>query len=182
MPIATLGVSSAVASLLTLVQCDSATNHSWVSSSLVNRLGLVGEPAELTISGCDSTTAIETQRLKFTVSFEPNNSYFVFPLCAYLKDNQDYYPTARPNRFILGDDNNSPCFVCLPIVWVVSGPPPVGSTSPYFKCVVEDSSLTNKIKSWYELDSYGSFKQGNAGSAADKLALFILSSETVQNG
>ena len=37
LPIATLGVSSDVTSLLTLVVCDSASTHSWVSSSLVNR-------------------------------------------------------------------------------------------------------------------------------------------------
>ena len=41
LPIATLGVSSEVTSLLTLVLCDSAPTPSWVSSSLVNRLVLV---------------------------------------------------------------------------------------------------------------------------------------------
>ena len=40
LPIATLGVSSDVTSLLALFLCDSASTHSWVSSSLVNRLGL----------------------------------------------------------------------------------------------------------------------------------------------
>ena len=51
-----------------------------------------------------------------------------------------------------------------------------------FKCVVEDSSLTDQRKSWYELESYGAFKQIDALSAADKLALSILTSETVHNG
>ena len=41
LPIATLGVSSEVTSLLTLVFCDSASTPSWVSSSTVNRLVLV---------------------------------------------------------------------------------------------------------------------------------------------
>ena len=50
------------------------------------------------------------------------------------------------------------------------------------KCVVENSSLTNQIKSWYELETYGAFKQLDARSAADKNALSILNSETVFNG
>ena len=86
LPIATLGLSSDVTSLLTLVLCDSASTHSWVSSSLANRLGLVGEPVNLSISGFNSTTVVETQRVKFTVSSEPNKSDFVFSLCAYIKD------------------------------------------------------------------------------------------------
>ena len=86
LPIATLGLSSDVTSLLTLVLCDSPWTHSWVSSSLVNRLGLVGEPVNLSISGFNSTTVVETQRVKFTVSSEPKKSDFVFSLCAYIKD------------------------------------------------------------------------------------------------
>ena len=202
--------------------CDSASTHSWVSSSLVNRLGLVGEPVNLSISGFNSTTVVETQRVKFTVSSEPNNSDFVFSLCAYVKDKirigseliktadlqnkhpqlapikptqytnedveviigQDYYHAVRPIEFILGDDKNSPCSIRLPIGWVISGPlpPSVNSTSSCIKCVVEDFSLTDQIKSWYELESYGAFKQVDARSAADKHALSILNSETVHNG
>ena len=84
----------------------------------------------------------------------------------------------------MGDDKNSPCSVRLPIGWVLSGPlPPSGhSTSSCFKCVVEDSSLTDQINSWYELESYGAFKQVDARSAADKHALSILNFETVHNG
>ena len=67
LPIATLGVSSDVTSLLTLVLCDSASTHSWVSPSPVNRLGLLGEPVSLSIGSFNSTTVVETQRVKFTV-------------------------------------------------------------------------------------------------------------------
>ena len=183
----------------TLDLCDSASTHSWVPSSLINRLGFVGEPVNLSIIGLNSTTVVETQRVKFTVSFEPNNRDFVFSLFAYVKDNirigseliniadfqnkypqlapikptqytyehveiiigQDYYHAVRPIESILGDDKNSPCSVRLPIGWIISGalPPSVVSTSSCFKCVVEDSSLTDQIKSWYELESYGAFKQ-----------------------
>ena len=97
---------------------------------------------------------------------------------------QDYYHAVRPIEFILGDHKNSPCSVRLPIGWVKSGPlpPSVNSTSSCFKCVVEDTSLSDQTKSWYELESYGSFKQVDARSAADKHALSILNSETVHNG
>ena len=61
-------------------------------------------------------------------------------------------------------------------------PPSVVSTSSCFKCVVEDYSLTNQIISWYELESYGAFKQVDTRSAADKLALSIQISETVPKG
>ena len=170
----------------------------------------------------NSITVVETHSVKFTVSSEPNNSDFVFSLCAYVKDNirigseliniadlqnkypqlapinltqytyedveviigQDYYHAVRPIEFILGDDKNSPRSVRLPIGWVISGPlpPSVNSTSSCFKYVVEDSSLSDQIKSWYELESYGAFKQVDARSAADKHALSILNSETIHNG
>ena len=41
----------------------------------------------MSISGFNSTTVVDTQRIKFTVSSEPNNSDFVFSLFAYVKDN-----------------------------------------------------------------------------------------------
>ena len=44
LPIATLGVSSDVTSLLTVVLFDSASTHFRVFWSLVNRLSLEGEP------------------------------------------------------------------------------------------------------------------------------------------
>ena len=60
-------------------------------------------------------------------------------------------------------------------------PPRVVSHSSCFKCVVEDSSLTDQIKSWYELEPYGAFKKVDARTAADKHALSTLNSETVRN-
>ena len=63
LPIATLGVNSDVTSLLTLVLCDSASTHSWVSFPLVNHLGLMSELVNLSISGFNSNTVVETQRV-----------------------------------------------------------------------------------------------------------------------
>ena len=97
---------------------------------------------------------------------------------------QEYYHAVRTTEFILGDDKNSLCSVRLPIGWVISGPlpPSIVSISSCFKCSVEDSSLTDQIKSWYELESYGDFKQVDSRSAEDKHPLSILNSETVHNG
>ena len=83
---------------------------------------------------------------------------------------QDYYHAVRLIELILGGDKNSLCSVRLPIGWVKGGPllPSVCSTSSCFKCVVEDSSLTEQIKFWYDLESCGAFKQVDARSAADK--------------
>ena len=97
---------------------------------------------------------------------------------------QDYYHAVRPIEFILEDDDNLPCLVRLPIGWVIKGPlpPSVVFTSSCFTGVVEDPSLTDQIKSWYELETYEAFKQVNACSTADNYALSILNSETVHNG
>ena len=71
---------------------------------------------------------------------------------------QDDYHAVRLIELIFGDDNNSPCSVRLPIGWVIGGPlPPSVASTLCFKCVVEDSSLTDQIKSWYVLESYGAF-------------------------
>ena len=95
-----------------------------------------------------------------------------------------YNHAVRLIEFILGDDKKSSCSVRLLIGWVVSGPFPlsVGSTSSCFKYVIEDSSLTDEIKSLYELQSYGAFKHVDARSASDKHDLSIVNSETVHNG
>ena len=53
---------------------------------IVNRLALVEGPVNLSISGFISTTVFQTQRVKITVSSEPNNSDFVLPLSAYVED------------------------------------------------------------------------------------------------
>ena len=86
-PIATLGESSDVTNLLTLVNCEECTdNASWVSLLVLKRLGSVGKSVILTISGFNSTTVVKTRRDGFTVSSEPNKSNSVFTLCAYLED------------------------------------------------------------------------------------------------
>ena len=97
---------------------------------------------------------------------------------------QDFYHAIRPLEHVFGDELDSPCAVRLPIGWVISGPSPDRSSlnSSSFNCVTDDTSLTDQIKTWYELESYGAFKQVDARSAADKRALSILKTETVHDG
>ena len=91
---------------------------------------------------------------------------------------QDSYHAIRPVEYLLGEDSISPCAVRLPIGWVLNGPlpPSFKSNSSCFKCIVEDMSLADQTKTWYELESYGAFKQVDARSAADKRALSVLKS------
>ena len=97
---------------------------------------------------------------------------------------QDFYHAIRPVEYLLGEDSISPCAVRRPIGWVLSGPlpPSFKSNSSCFKCVVEDMSLADQIKTWYELESYGAFKQVDARSAADKRALSVLKNEIFHDG
>ena len=97
---------------------------------------------------------------------------------------QDFYHAIRPVEYLLGEDSISPCAVRLPIGWVLSGPllPSFKSNSSCFKCIVEDMSLADQIKTWYELESYGAFKQVDARSAADKRALPVLKNDTFHDG
>ena len=97
---------------------------------------------------------------------------------------QDFYHAIRPVEYLLVEDSISPCAVCLPIGWVLSGPlpPSFKSNSSCFKCAVEDMSLADQIKTWYELESYGAFKQVDARSAADKRAFSVLKNDTFHDG
>ena len=43
-------------------------------------------------------------------------------------------------------------------------------------------SLADQVETWYELESYGAFKQVDARSAADKRALSVLQNDTFHDG
>ena len=51
-----------------------------------------------------------------------------------------------------------------------------------FKCNVEDVALADQVKKWYELESYGTFKQADPRSSADKRVQKILGSTTIHDG
>ena len=97
---------------------------------------------------------------------------------------QNFYHAIRLVEYLLGEDSTSPCAVRLPIGWVLSGPfpPSFKSNSSCFKCVVEDMSLADQIKTWCELESYVAFKQVDARSDADERALSVLKNDTFHDG
>ena len=90
----------------------------------------------------------------------------------------------RPVEYLLGENSISPCAVRFPIGWVLNGPlpPSFKSNLSCFKCVVEDMSKADQIKTWYELESNGALKQVDARSDADKRALSLLKNDTFHDG
>ena len=97
---------------------------------------------------------------------------------------QDFYHVIRPVEYLPGELSISPCAELLPIGWVLSGPlpPSYKSNLSCFKYIVEDMSLADQIKTWFELESNGAFKQVDARSAADKRALSVLRNDTFHDG
>ena len=99
---------------------------------------------------------------------------------------QDSFHAIRPEEYFKSeaDPNTSPVAVRLPIGWVLSGPMPTstGFLSTCFKCNTDDTELACQIKRWFEIESYGAYKQVNSRSAEDKRAAKILDSSTVHDG
>ncbi|XP_063717837.1 uncharacterized protein LOC134844942 [Symsagittifera roscoffensis] len=99
---------------------------------------------------------------------------------------QDSFHAIRPEEYFKSeaDPNTSPVAVRLPIGWVLSGPMPtsIGFLSTCFKCNTDDTELACQIKRWYEIESYGAYKQVDSRSAEDKRAAKILDSSTVHDG
>ena len=99
---------------------------------------------------------------------------------------QDSFHAIWPEEYFKSeaDPNTSPVAVRLPIGWVLSGPMPTstGFLSTCFKCNTDDTELACEIKRWYEIESYGAYKQVDSRSAEDKRAAKILDSSTVHDG
>ena len=97
---------------------------------------------------------------------------------------QDVFHAIKPLEYFQGRNQNTPVAVRMPIGWVLSGPlpPPIGVRATTFKCNVEDVALADQVKKWYELESYGTFKQADPRSSADKRAQKILDSTTILDG
>ena len=97
---------------------------------------------------------------------------------------QDVFHAIKPLEYFQGRNQNTPVAVRMPIGWVLSGPlpSPIGVRATTFKCNVEDVALADQVKKWYELESYGAFKQADPRSSADKHAQKILDSTTIHDG
>ena len=98
---------------------------------------------------------------------------------------QDVYNAIRPLEYFSADKNCSPFAVRLPIGWVLSGPLPSSSSlvSVCFKANIEqDFELVYQVKSWYDMESYGAFKQVDPRSTVDARAQEKLETTTFHNG
>ena len=98
---------------------------------------------------------------------------------------QDVYHAIRPLEYFAADEKSSPFAVRLPIGWVLSGPLPSSSglVLTCFKANMEqDFELASQVKSWYDMESYGTLKQVDPRSTSDARAHDILENPTVHNG
>ena len=101
---------------------------------------------------------------------------------------QDVFHFIRPLEYFDSDRKNTPVAVRLSLGWVLSGPLPStsGLFSTCFKAVTTnkdaDSELAEQLRSWYDIESYGAFKQVDSRSAADARAEKILEATTYHDG
>ena len=101
---------------------------------------------------------------------------------------QDVFHFVRPLEYFDSDRKNTPVAVRLSLGWVSSGPLP--STSGLFwtcfKAVTTnkdaDSELVEQLRGWYDIESYGAFKQVDSRSAADARAEKLLEATTYHDG
>ena len=98
---------------------------------------------------------------------------------------QNVYHAICPLEYFAADEKCSPFAVRLPIGWVLSGPLPSSSSlvSTCFKANVEQSyELGCQVKSWYDMESYGAYKQVDSRSTVDARAQEIIEATTIHNG
>ena len=97
---------------------------------------------------------------------------------------QDVFHAIKLLENIKGGNQKTHVAVRMPIGWVLSGsiPSPNGVRATTFKFKLEDVALADQVNKWYELEPYGTFKQADPRSAADKRDLKKLDSTTLHDG
>ena len=97
---------------------------------------------------------------------------------------QDAFAAIHLLEYFVAESKNSPIAVRLPLGWVLSGPLPSTTCilSTCFKAIVETENLTEQIRAWYDIESFGAFKHIDPRSAADSRALKILEETTFHHG
>ena len=94
---------------------------------------------------------------------------------------QDVFHAIKPLEYFQEETKILLSLSVCPIGWVLSGPlpSPIGFRAITFKCNVEDVALADQVKKGYELELYGTFKQADPRSSADKRAQKILDSSRI---
>ena len=100
---------------------------------------------------------------------------------------QDVFHCIRPLEYFEADRPNTPIAVRLPLGWVLSGPLPstTGLFSTCFKAVSSsenDSILADQLRSWYDMESFGAYKQVDSRSAANAQGMKIREETTFNDG
>ena len=86
---------------------------------------------------------------------------------------KDVYQAINPLECVSADEKCLPLTVRLPIGWVLSEPLPSSSSfvSTFFQANVEQNcELAFQVKTWYDMELYGAYKQVGLRSAADARA------------
>ena len=95
------------------------------------------------------------------------------------------YNAIRPIEYFESESKCAPVAVRLPIGWVLSGSLSSSSNfvSSCFKAITEpEKDLVEQLRTWYELESYGSMKEVDPRSSADRRAVEILANTTTHDG
>ena len=99
---------------------------------------------------------------------------------------QDTYEAIRPlEYFTVRRTKDTPLAVRLALGWVLSGPVPSTVACPstcFFATSEQNDELAQVVKSWYDLESYGTYKTVDSKSQADARAMDILESTTFCDG
>ena len=100
---------------------------------------------------------------------------------------RDVFHCIRPLEYFEADGPNTPIAVRLPLGWVLSGtlPSTTGLFATCFKAVTSsenDSILADQLRSWYDMESFGAYKQVDSRSAADAQGMKILEEITFNDG
>ena len=100
---------------------------------------------------------------------------------------QDVFHAIRPLEYFGSDRRTTPVAVRSPLGWVPNGllPSTMGVFSTCFKAVTQkehDCTPSNQLRSWYDIESYGAYKQVDSRSATDARATKILDETTYHDG
>ena len=97
---------------------------------------------------------------------------------------QNYFYAFKQIESFESPDVMEPCAVRGAVGWLLSGPQPKSSNLQLsgFKANIDDVLLADRVKSWYELESYGAYKNVDPRSAADQRAAKILETTTIHDG
>ena len=182
-----------------LALCDSSCSHSWISSRLAAKLNAKGTPTKLTVHGINSLQNVNTLMVELKLTpVNSGGSCSSFAIKPYVRDDlqvgtdvidveslktmyphlepipskkysyadvdmilgQDVFHFIRPLEYFDSDRKKTPVAVRLSL--------------GCFKVVTTnkdtDSELAEQLRSCFDKESYGAFKQVDSRSAADARA------------